>query len=70
MSCNSSEILFCQQTDGVFQWSKSQCVLPARCVGCPYQICFNVMRERVRDNLNESQLEFDFDYVEKEVTDE
>lgn len=63
MNCNSGKMLFCMSTNNSFEWA-DQKVLPARCVGCPYTLCFNAMRERVRDNLEQSQLEFDFDYVD------
>lgn len=55
-----SKQLFCGATDEVFEFGNAQCTLPARCVGCPWQVCFNAMRERVRDNCDKMQLEFDF----------
>lgn len=52
--------LFCKLTDNAFEWSDDIQLLPANCVGCPYTLCYQAMRERVRDNVDGKQLEFDF----------
>lgn len=60
MVSNSHKHLFCAALQDILQWSDEDTLLPARCVGCPYSMCYNAMRERVRDNVDGKQLEFDF----------
>ena len=58
--------LYCSALKDTFTFTEHD-IFPARCVGCDHQICLSVMRERVRENIDKTQLEFDFG---KEVTNE
>lgn len=60
MASISSKIkLYCCEYDNIFEFSDKD-ILPARCEGCSHVLCAKVMRERVRNNIDKLQLEFDF----------
>lgn len=56
----TSSKLYCMLNHDTFDWSEANQLLPLRCEGCPYTNCFQCMRERVRDNVDKTQLEFQF----------
>ena len=67
MSSNSREWhLYCPLLKDVFVFKNTD-ILPGRCEGCEKKTCLEVMKQRVRDNIENAQLEFNFG---KEVTNE